>query len=46
MLGCSNGFAGNFCSVHLSDDDFTHDSTDYAIVTLWVRDKRKAGTYS
>ena len=37
VLGCSNGFTGNFCSVHLTDDDFTHDSTDYAIKTLWVR---------
>ena len=37
LLGCSNGFGGSHCSVHLSDDDFTHDSTDYAIHTLWVR---------
>ena len=37
VLGCSNGFTGNFCRVHLTDDDFTHDSTDYAINTLWVR---------
>ena len=37
LLGCSNGFAGNHCSDHLSDDDFTHDSTDYAITVLWLR---------
>ena len=37
LLGCTNGFTGNYCSDHLSDDDFTHDGTDYAIFTLWVR---------
>ena len=37
VLGCSNGFTNNFCSVHLSDDDFTHDSTDYAITTIFLR---------
>ena len=37
LLGCTNGFTGNYCSDHLSDDDFTHDGTDYAIHTLWVR---------
>ena len=37
VLGCSNGFAGNHCSDHLSDDDFTHDSTDYAIRVIWLR---------
>ena len=37
LLGCSNGFGGSHCSDYLSDDDFTHDSTDYAIHTLWVR---------
>ena len=36
-LGCSNGFANNFCSVHLSDDDFTHASTDYAITLVFLR---------
>ena len=35
-LGCSNGFSGSYCSDYLSDDDFTYDSTDYAITTLWV----------
>ena len=37
VLGCSNGFTNNFCSVHLTDDDFTHDSTDYAIDTIFLR---------
>ena len=37
VLGCSNGFANNFCSVHLSDDDFTHASTDYAITLIYLR---------
>ena len=37
VLGCSNGFANNFCSVHLSDDDFTHASTDYAITLVFLR---------
>ena len=37
VLGCSDGVANNFCSVHLSDNDFRHDSTDYAI-TLIVLD--------
>ena len=36
-LGCINNIVNNFCSVHLSDDDFTHDSTDYAIVTIFLR---------
>ena len=37
VLGCSNGFANNFCSDYLNDDDFTHDSTDYAFTTIfWV----------
>ena len=35
-VGCSNGAPGNLCSVHLSDDDFTHDSTDFAIVAVQV----------
>ena len=35
-LGCNNGFSGSYCSDYLSDDDFTYDSTDYAITTLWV----------
>ena len=37
LLGCSNGFGGSHCSVYLSPDEFTHDSTTYAIKTLWVR---------
>ena len=41
LLGCSNGYPPNLCSVNLSDDDFTHDSTDYAIKTLWVRTNGK-----
>ena len=36
-LGCSNSALDDFCRVHLSDDDFTHDSTDYAIVTVWLK---------
>ena len=41
VLGCSNGVANNFCSVHLSDDDFNHDSTDYAFTAIFLRYKRK-----
>ena len=37
VLGCSNGVANNFCSVHLSDDDFNHDSTDYAFTAIFLR---------
>ena len=37
VLGCSNGVANNFCSVHLTDDDFTHDSTDYVIDLIFLR---------
>ena len=37
VLGCSNGFANNFCSDYLNDDDFTHDSTDYAFTTIFFR---------
>ena len=37
VLGCSNGFPNNPCSVGLSDDDFTHDSGDYAIIIVWLR---------
>ena len=37
VLGCSNFFTNNHCSVHLSDDDFTHDSTDYAITIIFLR---------
>ena len=41
LLGCSNGYEGNHCSVYLSPDEFTHDGTDYAIVTFWVRTNGK-----
>ena len=37
VLGCSNFFSNNFCSVHLTDDDFTHDSTDYAVTIIFLR---------
>ena len=37
VLGCSNGVANNFCSVHLTDDDFNHDSTDYAFTSVFLR---------
>ena len=37
VLGCSNGFTNNHCRDQLSDDDFTHDSTDYAITSLFLR---------
>ena len=37
VLGCSNGVENNNCSVHLSDDDFTHDSTDYAFTHIFLR---------
>ena len=37
VLGCSNGFANNFCSAHLTDDDFRHASTDYAITLIFLR---------
>ena len=36
-LGCSNFVATSFCSSRLSDDDFTHDSTDYAIEFIFLR---------
>ena len=36
VLGCSNGVADNFCSVHLTDDDFNHDSTDYVIDLIFL----------
>ena len=38
VLGCSNGVSNGFCSVHLSDDAFTYDSTDYAIRTIFLRE--------
>ena len=36
-LGCSNFVTTSFCSSRLSDDDFTHDSTDYAIEFIFLR---------
>ena len=40
LLGCSNGYSGNHCSVHLSPNEFTYDNTNYEITTLWVRTGR------
>ena len=37
VLGCSYGYEGSHCSDYLSDDDFTHDGTDYVIRTVWLR---------
>ena len=37
VLGCSNGYEGSHCSDYLSDDDFTHDGTDYVIKVVWLR---------
>ena len=37
IVGCSNGIAGGYCSDFLADDEFTYDSTDYAIIGLFVR---------
>ena len=37
LLGCSNGVTTSHCSSRLTDDDFTHDSTDYAIQAIFVR---------
>ena len=36
--GCDNGIASNHCSTAtlLSDDDFTHGSTDYSVTGLYV----------
>ena len=35
--GCSNTVSGSHCSAHLTDDDFTHDSTDYAVRLIFLR---------
>ena len=35
--GCSNTVSDSHCSARLTDDDFTHDSTDYAINRLFLR---------
>ena len=37
LLGCSNSVATSNCSSRLTDDDFTHDSTDYAIEIIFLR---------
>ena len=37
LLGCSNTVATSNCSSRLTDDDFTHDSTDYAIDFIFLR---------
>ena len=37
LLGCSNSVATSNCSSRLTDDDFTHDSTDYAIEKIFLR---------
>ena len=37
VLGCSNGFSPNECSARLTEDEFTHDSTDYAITIIFLR---------
>ena len=38
LLGCNNASATNKCSTAtvLSDDDFTYDSTDYSVTTLYL----------
>ena len=35
--GCSNSVSGSHCSALLTDDDFTHDSTDYAVGIIFLR---------
>ena len=35
--GCSNTVSGSHCSARLTDDDFTHDSTDYAVGLIFLR---------
>ena len=37
LLGCSNTVATSHCSSRLTDDDFTHDSTDYAVDFIFLR---------
>ena len=37
LHGCSNTVATSNCSSRLTDDDFMHDSTDYAIEDIFVR---------
>ena len=36
IVGCSNGITGGYCSDFLAADEFTYDSTDYAIIGLFV----------
>ena len=44
VIGCSNQFTSRACSntANLSDDDFTYDSTDYAVTALVTQN----GTFS
>ncbi len=37
VFGCSNFVTSSFCSARLSDDDFTHDGTNYPIVFIFLR---------
>ena len=37
LHGCSNSITTSHCSSRLTDDDFEHDGTDYAIVAIFVR---------
>ena len=37
VLGCSNFVMTSFCSARLSDDEFTHDGTNYPIVFIFLR---------
>ena len=37
LLGCSNSVATSNCSARLTDDDFTHASTDYAVTMIFLR---------
>ena len=37
LHGCSNTVSGSHCSSRLTDDDFTHDGTDYAITAIFLR---------
>ena len=37
QVGCANDVAAGRCSDFLSEDEFTYDSTDYAVTDLFVR---------
>ena len=37
LLGCSNSVATSNCSARLTDDDFMHASTDYAVTMIFLR---------